>query len=223
MSDDEAALEPLVEDVPGIGADDVDDHSVGHVVGDGPYAGGVEFRVRRRLYQLLDKDEDGVVDFAFSYGRGPEWCVDHSAIPADVVERVEDELAPLELEIPPALVDGDRADDPTSLHFDEKHVEPIVAGEKWSTIRLDDADPLVEGEEIRLRVDDGAVFATATVDRLETTTPADVVEQAPEGHASYASVDEFLVEFEQYYPFHALDETTEITTVFLDVDRGDRQ
>lgn len=90
----------VCQPVPEIGREEIDDHSISHICGDGMYAPGVGFRVNGRKFELLDKDEDGTVDFVFSYGTGPEWCVDHEAIPNEVLDAIENELDPLDLDIP---------------------------------------------------------------------------------------------------------------------------
>lgn len=93
----------LCQPVPPLAHTHVEDLSITHV-GDGEvYARGVEFHAGGRTFNLLDKDGDGVVDSAFSYGVGPEWCVDHDAIPEPVIARVEMYLEPIEMDIPEEL------------------------------------------------------------------------------------------------------------------------
>jgi|GEM_PF-5756888 len=93
----------LCQSVPPLSHTDIEDLSIGHT-GDGEvYARGVEFHAGGRTFNLLDKDGDGVVDFAFSFGAGPEWCVDHEAIPEPAVARLEMWLEPLDLTIPEGI------------------------------------------------------------------------------------------------------------------------
>lgn len=91
----------LCQPIPPLSHTDLEDLSIGYTGGNGEfYARGVEFHAGGRTFNLLDKDGDGVVDFAFSFGAGPEWCVDHEAIPGPVVARLEMWLEPLSLTIP---------------------------------------------------------------------------------------------------------------------------
>ncbi|WP_135306324.1 hypothetical protein [Haloarcula amylovorans] len=90
----------LCQSVPPLAHTHIDDMSIGHTGGDEIYARGIEFHASGRTFNLLDKDGDGEIDFAFSYGVGPEWCVDHDAIPEPAIARLEMYLEPLDLTIP---------------------------------------------------------------------------------------------------------------------------
>lgn len=94
---------PLCRPVPSIDADEIDENAIGFTGSDpaSPYARGVYFRYHNRNYELLDQDGDGTVDHAFSFGNGGDaWCCPHAALPAAAIERVEEVLAPLDIEIP---------------------------------------------------------------------------------------------------------------------------
>lgn len=93
----------LCQDVPPINHTNVDRHSVCTSPADGPYAASISFEAHGRTFYLMDKDDDGIIDFIFSFGAGPEWCVDHSAIPLTVAAWIEKIAHPLTLEIPHEL------------------------------------------------------------------------------------------------------------------------
>ncbi|MFC7231620.1 hypothetical protein ACFQMM_09700 [Saliphagus sp. GCM10025308] len=105
-------VEACCQLVPEIGPAHIKDSSIGHTGERGTiYAYGICFQAYGRRFEVLDRDSDVIAEFAFSYGMGSEWCVDHDAIPADVIEHVMKILTPLSLETDPHLVseetDGD--------------------------------------------------------------------------------------------------------------------
>lgn len=91
----------LCRPIPEVEVAEIEDDSIGHYHSDGLFATTVTFYTEGRKFELLDKDGDGVVDAAFSFGSvGGDWLVDHDAFPADAIEYVEDHLGSLDVEIP---------------------------------------------------------------------------------------------------------------------------
>ncbi|MFC7213536.1 hypothetical protein ACFQO4_05495 [Saliphagus sp. GCM10025334] len=104
--------EACCQPVPEIDPAHIEDLSISHTGEQGTiYTYGICFQAYSRRFEVLDRDSDDIAEFAFSYGMEPEWCVDHDAVPADVIEHVMEILTPLSLEIDPHLVseetDGD--------------------------------------------------------------------------------------------------------------------
>lgn len=56
-----------------------------------------------------------------------------------------------------------------SIEFETEHVDPIQAGDKTATVRIDEAGEIEQGEHVRLETPDGRVFATARIVSLVDT------------------------------------------------------
>jgi hypothetical protein len=87
-----------------------------------------------------------------------------------------------------------------TLAFADKHVDPIVKGQKTATIRLDLDSRIQLGRRVRFVDEDGDGFATTIIDdrgyeRLSRLARTDV-----EGHRSYAKPADLVAEMSDYYP-----------------------
>lgn len=99
------------------------------------------------------------------------------------------------------------------LTFHQNFVEPILAGEKTRTVRYGFERYIARGETIRLQDDTGEQFAVATVTDVTRMSIDEFVEADPDGHASYASVDECVEELAEYYPEAELTPQSNLTVI----------
>lgn len=102
-----------------------------------------------------------------------------------------------------------------TLKFAEEHIEPILAGRKTATLRLD-MDPIQIGQRVHLTDEDGERFATAIVsdrgyDSIEWLQRAGV-----EGHRDYGSVGEMIDAMQEYYPDAEIGPQTCLDVVYWD-------
>lgn len=89
--------------------------------------------------------------------------------------------------------------DPPTLKFSEEHIEPILAGRKTSTIRLDGPDISI-GERFQLLDEDGERFASAPLCDAGWESIEWIVKLGIEGHRNYRSVEHCINEMSEYYP-----------------------
>lgn len=114
------------------------------------------------------------------------------------------------------------------LKFDDRHVEPILDGEKWITIRHDLDHDLAPGDRLQLvDAETGEPFADATVSTIGELPAREVVAIDFDGHRSYRDVGALLDELRRYYPDAALTPETTLSLVDFghavehrDYDRG---
>lgn len=103
------------------------------------------------------------------------------------------------------------------LKFAEKHVEPILKGQKTMTLRLDlDYQAFQIGRTFQLCHEDGERFASVPVHDRGYTTANMAADMNWDGHRNYRDVDELLEELREYYPDEELDEQTKLEIVYWD-------
>lgn len=100
------------------------------------------------------------------------------------------------------------------LKFASEHVDPMLAGRKWATIRHDLDIDLSPGDRVAL-VDAGReeVFARATVGDIYHVDAEFIVDADFEGHRSYRSTAELLSELRRYYPDAELTPSTRLSFI----------
>ncbi|WP_066418927.1 hypothetical protein [Halorubrum aethiopicum] len=87
-----------------------------------------------------------------------------------------------------------------TLAFADRHVAPIVKGQKTATIRLDLDSRIQLGRRVQFVDTEGERFATAIIDdrgyeRLARLARTDVA-----GHQRYAQPADLVAEMREYYP-----------------------
>lgn len=102
------------------------------------------------------------------------------------------------------------------IKFAEQHVDPILHGEKYVTVRLageiDAADR--PGQIVELvNAKTGQPFAIAEVDIVVDCDAEWFAGAGIKGHRQYADVDEFLDELADYYPDAELSPETRLQTL----------
>lgn len=102
------------------------------------------------------------------------------------------------------------------LAFADAFRAPIIAGEKTHTLRYGFDRDLGAGDEIELRDEAGTQFARARVSRVEEVTPREYVARDPDGHASYADVDELAASMTEYYPDADIGAETPLTAIWFE-------
>jgi hypothetical protein len=86
------------------------------------------------------------------------------------------------------------------IRFADKHVEPILRGDKRVTARLEFERDFAAGDRVDLVDEADAAFATATVATVGHMTATKFVKQDWESHRDYDSLDDFFEEMHRYYP-----------------------
>lgn len=102
-----------------------------------------------------------------------------------------------------------------ALKFAEEHVEPILEGEKYQTLRYDVDEEINAGDRLELlEAESGEPFARTTVDVTGTVSARWFVEGPNwDGHRSYDTVGELLDELRRYYPDADLGPRAELVLV----------
>ena len=103
-----------------------------------------------------------------------------------------------------------------TLAFAEEHIEPILAGRKTATLRLDLDPPLRHGQRFQLVDEDGERFASSIVSDRGYESIDWIVKLGIDGHRDYDSEAELIEEMEQYYPDAELTPETCLDIVYWD-------
>lgn len=87
------------------------------------------------------------------------------------------------------------------LKFAPEHVDAILDGRKWVTIRVDFDLEVNNGDRLALvDAERDEVFAHGTISMIGTVTPSWIVDADFEGHRSYETVGELIHHLRRYYP-----------------------
>lgn len=94
--------------------------------------------------------------------------------------------------------------DRPSITFAEEHIDPILDGEKYQTIRLfGEEDPLlVPTKAVDLVDTDGERFAIAVLMRVDVHSVSTAAGRRYLGHENYDNAASLAAELEHYYPDH---------------------
>jgi len=89
---------------------------------------------------------------------------------------------------------------PKKLRFDDSLVEPILAGSKKATWRLNDDKDLTEGDILELiRYSDKTSFATAMITQVVEKPFAELTEEDWQGHERFSTDEEMYTSYAKYY------------------------
>lgn len=99
------------------------------------------------------------------------------------------------------------------LKFAPEHVDPLLDGEKWVTIRPGSKDVTTKDVFELVDAESGEKFAVAGVDMVAHVDPMWVVNADLDGHRSYRKVGRLLEELRRYYPDADLRPDTDLTLI----------
>lgn len=103
------------------------------------------------------------------------------------------------------------------LKFADKHIEPILKGQKTLTIRRDiEPGEFDIGHRIHLCDSEGERFASAIIDDRGYTSINMAAKMVFDGHRSYRDGEELLAELESYYPEQDLDLNSHVELIYWD-------
>jgi len=105
-----------------------------------------------------------------------------------------------------------------SLKFADKHIQPILGGQKTATLRLDLDGRYPIGDRLVLCDADGERFASAFIDDRGWTTVNMAAEMDIDGHRRHGGVDELIAELENYYPEEHVRPETKVEIVYWDYE-----
>lgn len=100
------------------------------------------------------------------------------------------------------------------LKFDNKHIQPILSGEKTVTLRLGmDSSDFPEGHPIAFISTDGSLFAEAEVtDRGYTTVEMAAMIEF-DGHRNYPDTKGLIKDLQSYYPDEEIGPKTRVDII----------
>lgn len=105
----------------------------------------------------------------------------------------------------------------TYLRFANEHVDAIVDGEKWLTVRWDVDRDISPGDTISALDQQDRLFAELEIVHV-TPMPAyrvvDLIDLVG-GHRSYADVDELLDDLEEHYSPNRFSPSTTLHVIFF--------
>lgn len=100
------------------------------------------------------------------------------------------------------------------LKFDDKHIMPILNGEKTVTLRIGmESGDFEEGSPILFCDEGGDWFAEAGVVDRGYTTVEMAAKMDWDGHRNYDGVDELLEELRSYYPDEEIGPNTKLEII----------
>ncbi|WP_440767536.1 hypothetical protein [Natronorubrum sp. DTA7] len=100
------------------------------------------------------------------------------------------------------------------LKFADKHITPILHGDKTVTLRVGvDSDDFQQGDPILLCDENGDWFAEAGVEDRGYTTVEMAAKMDWDGHHEYSDVDELLEELQGYYPGKEIGPNTRLEVI----------
>jgi hypothetical protein len=104
-----------------------------------------------------------------------------------------------------------------TLPFASEHIDAILDGRKWVTIRVDPDEAIRPGDLLELiEAESGEPFAAAKTTRV-ARAPADwIARQEWDGHRNYRTVGQLLNHLREYYPDADLSPQRELTLVVFE-------
>lgn len=100
------------------------------------------------------------------------------------------------------------------LKFAPEHIDPMLDGRKWATIRHGLDLEVHPGDRLALvDADSGEVFARATAGAVHRADATWLVRYDHEGHRSYRTPADLLEDLRRYYPEADLGPATQLTMI----------
>ena len=103
------------------------------------------------------------------------------------------------------------------IKFDNDHVEEILEGDKYQTVRYGWDDWPTVGNLVDLRDGDGDVFAEAEIEDVHRETIHHFCQYDHHGHRNYDDPEEMVEHLDEYYS-DDMDRSTIITTITFNIN-----